>query len=87
MTEKLDSWFSQMPVIAILRGVRPTEVLDIGEALYQAEPDADASAEDAAAGVDEDIVDAEVVEDDEDDQAKDSDKDSSDKTSGKKKKK
>ena len=58
----------------------------LGEALYQAEPDADASAEDAAAGVDEDIVDAEVVEDDEDDQAKDSDKDSSDKTSGKKKK-
>jgi 2-dehydro-3-deoxyphosphogalactonate aldolase len=36
MTEKLDSWFSQMPVIAILRGVCPTEVLDIGEALYQA---------------------------------------------------
>ena len=36
MTEKLDSWFDRMPVIAILRGVRPEEVLEIGEAVYQA---------------------------------------------------
>lgn len=36
MTEKLESWFAQMPVVAILRGVRPEEVLDIGEALYSA---------------------------------------------------
>ena len=36
MTEKLHSWFAQMPVIAILRGVRPEEVVDIGEALYRA---------------------------------------------------
>ena len=36
MTEKLDSWFAQMPVIAILRGVRPEEVVDIGEALHRA---------------------------------------------------
>mgnify|MGYP000208972092 CR=1 FL=1 len=36
MKEKLDSWFAQMPVIAILRGVRPEEVVDIGEALHRA---------------------------------------------------
>ena len=36
MTEKLDKWFAQMPVVAILRGVRPDEVVDIGEALYAA---------------------------------------------------
>lgn len=36
MTEKLDSWFDRMPVIAILRGVRPEEVVEIGEAVYQA---------------------------------------------------
>jgi 2-dehydro-3-deoxyphosphogalactonate aldolase len=36
MTEKLENWFAQMPVVAILRGVRPEEVLEIGEALYSA---------------------------------------------------
>ncbi len=36
MTEKLDNWFAQMPVIAILRGVRPEEVLAIGESVYRA---------------------------------------------------
>ena len=36
MTEKLENWFAQMPVVAILRGVRPEEVLEIGEALYRA---------------------------------------------------
>jgi len=36
MTEKLENWFAQMPVVAILRGVQPEEVLDIGEALYSA---------------------------------------------------
>lgn len=36
MSAKLENWFSQMPVVAILRGVRPEEVLEIGEALYRA---------------------------------------------------
>lgn len=36
MTEKLENWFAQMPVVAILRGVRPEEVLEIGEAVYSA---------------------------------------------------
>lgn len=36
MTEKLENWFAKMPVVAILRGVQPEEVLDIGEALYSA---------------------------------------------------
>lgn len=36
MTEKLENWFAQMPVVAILRGVRPEEALDIGEALCSA---------------------------------------------------
>lgn len=36
MTEKLESWFATMPVIAILRGVRPEEVVGIGEAVYKA---------------------------------------------------
>ena len=36
MNEKLESWFSQMPVVAILRGVRPEQVVAIGEALYKA---------------------------------------------------
>ena len=36
MTEKLENWFSKMPVIAILRGVKPDEVVAIGESLYKA---------------------------------------------------
>ena len=36
MIEKLNTQFAQMPVVAILRGVRPEEVVDIGEALYSA---------------------------------------------------
>jgi 2-dehydro-3-deoxyphosphogalactonate aldolase len=36
MTAKVDKWFAQMPVVAILRGVRPNEVVAIGEALYAA---------------------------------------------------
>ncbi|EAS47253.1 keto-hydroxyglutarate-aldolase/keto-deoxy-phosphogluconate aldolase [marine gamma proteobacterium HTCC2207] len=36
MNEKLESWFAQMPVVAILRGVRPEQVVAIGEALYKA---------------------------------------------------
>lgn len=35
-TAKLENWFERMPVVAILRGVRPEEVVDIGEALYHA---------------------------------------------------
>ena len=36
MTEKLENWFAKMPVVAILRGVRPEQVVAIGESLYQA---------------------------------------------------
>jgi 2-dehydro-3-deoxyphosphogalactonate aldolase len=36
MNEKLENWFAKMPVVAILRGVRPEEVVAIGESLYQA---------------------------------------------------
>ena len=36
MTEKLEQWFAQMPVVAILRGVLPEQVLEIGEALFRA---------------------------------------------------
>jgi 2-dehydro-3-deoxyphosphogalactonate aldolase len=36
MTAKLENWFTQMPVVAILRGVRPEEVVEIGESLYRA---------------------------------------------------
>ena len=33
---KLVDWFARMPVVAILRGVRPEEAVDVGEALYEA---------------------------------------------------
>lgn len=33
---KLASWFERMPVVAILRGVKPEEVIEIGEAVYSA---------------------------------------------------
>lgn len=33
---KLEEWFERMPVVAILRGIRPDEVVEIGEALYRA---------------------------------------------------
>jgi 2-dehydro-3-deoxyphosphogalactonate aldolase len=36
MTDKVDIWFRKMPVVAILRGVRPEEVVDVGESLYRA---------------------------------------------------
>ena len=36
MNEKLENWFAKMPVVAILRGVRPEEVVAIGKSLYQA---------------------------------------------------
>ncbi|MEH6518133.1 MAG: 2-dehydro-3-deoxy-6-phosphogalactonate aldolase [Halioglobus sp.] len=36
MNEKLEQWFTRMPVVAILRGVRPDEVVAMGEALYLA---------------------------------------------------
>lgn len=35
MTE-LETWFERMPAVAILRGVRPDEVVEIGDALYEA---------------------------------------------------
>lgn len=34
--KELEIWFERMPVVAILRGVKPDEVVDIGEALYRA---------------------------------------------------
>ena len=36
MTAKLENWFRKLPVVAILRGVRPEEAVDIGESLYRA---------------------------------------------------
>ena len=36
MTEKLQRWFEQMPVVAILRGVRPEEVVEIGQSVHRA---------------------------------------------------
>lgn len=36
MNKKLDQWLEQMPVVAIIRGVHPEEVLDIGTAIYEA---------------------------------------------------
>jgi len=34
--KELETWFERMPVVGILRGVKPDEVIDIGEALYKA---------------------------------------------------
>lgn len=36
MTDKLERWFQQMPVVAILRGVRPQEAVAIGQAVHRA---------------------------------------------------
>lgn len=36
MNSKLDQWLSDIPVVAIIRGVRPDEVVEIGQAIYQA---------------------------------------------------
>ena len=36
MTETLHNWFERMPVVAILRGVTPREVVAVGEALLEA---------------------------------------------------
>jgi 2-dehydro-3-deoxyphosphogalactonate aldolase len=36
MTDKLDNWFIEMPVVAILRGIRPDEVVEVGESLHRA---------------------------------------------------
>ena len=33
---KLENWFKKMPVIAILRGIKPSEVVAVGSALYEA---------------------------------------------------
>lgn len=36
MNDKLDNWLEKMPVIAIIRGVKPEEAADIGQAIYDA---------------------------------------------------
>jgi len=36
MTDKLERWFQQMPVVAILRGVKPEEAIAIGQAVHRA---------------------------------------------------
>ena len=36
MTDKLERWFEQMPVVAILRGVEPDEAVEIGQAVHRA---------------------------------------------------
>lgn len=36
MNEKLDSWLQRMPVVAILRGVRPDQAVEIARAIYEA---------------------------------------------------
>lgn len=36
MNSQLDSWIQKMPVVAIIRGVTPDEVIDIGQAIYEA---------------------------------------------------
>lgn len=36
MTDKLKHWFEQMPVVAILRGVRPDEVVAVAQAVHRA---------------------------------------------------
>lgn len=36
MSKKIDQWLSKMPVIAIIRGVTPDEVGEIGAAIYEA---------------------------------------------------
>lgn len=34
--KKLEAWFEKMPVVAILRGVKPEEVVEIAAAIYEA---------------------------------------------------
>jgi len=36
MNKKLDDWLDKMPVVAILRGVQPDEVVEIGQAILEA---------------------------------------------------
>ena len=36
MNEKLENWFAKMPVVAILRGVKPEQVVAVGESLLSA---------------------------------------------------
>jgi len=36
MNSALDNWLSTMPVVAIIRGVTPSEVIDIGSAIFEA---------------------------------------------------
>jgi len=36
MNSALDNWLNTMPVVAIIRGVTPSEVIDIGSAIFEA---------------------------------------------------
>jgi len=36
MNKALDSWLEKMPVVAIIRGVKPDQVVEIGEAILEA---------------------------------------------------
>jgi 2-dehydro-3-deoxyphosphogalactonate aldolase len=36
MNTQLDTWLAKMPVVAIIRGVTPDEVVDIGRAIFEA---------------------------------------------------
>ncbi|MBL4673505.1 MAG: 2-dehydro-3-deoxy-6-phosphogalactonate aldolase [Arenicella sp.] len=36
MTAELDAWIDKMPIIAIIRGVLPSQAVDVGTAIYEA---------------------------------------------------
>jgi 2-dehydro-3-deoxyphosphogalactonate aldolase len=36
MSSELDAWLEKMPVVAIIRGVTPDHVIEIGQAIYEA---------------------------------------------------
>ena len=36
MNTQLDTWLDKMPVVAIIRGVTPDKVVEIGKAIYAA---------------------------------------------------
>ncbi|MGK0375376.1 MAG: 2-dehydro-3-deoxyphosphogalactonate aldolase, partial [Arenicella sp.] len=36
MSSELDAWLEKMPVVAIIRGITPDHVIEIGHAIYEA---------------------------------------------------